>query len=222
MGNADSDDESRDPGSPHLWISDTKTKNDGSGGLWMGMCQAGMWQPQSPRDGLRSGIQTPAPGTPATERWNPFETAMPARGSHTPGRGSHTPGRRRPVSGISFLPLTPPRSQDGDEFTNTIDKKPQLEKQIEEELSKISRIPLEELRKDDYQADAKGYVGAPEGDGCDESQVIGGRCKRWEALKLYVHEWARQSPNFADERRRAALGADDDWGARARRGSWGQ
>ncbi len=247
--NADSDDESRDPGSPHLWISDTKTKNDGSGGLWMGMCQAGMWQPQSPRDGLRSGIQTPAPGTPATERWNPFETAMPARGSHTPGRGSHTPGRRRPVSGISFLPLTPPRSQDGDEFTNTIDKKLQLEKQIEEEfpprvitqiynylslgypslahmfdeeLSKISRIPLEELRKDDYQADAKGYVGAPEGDGCDESQVMGGRCKRWEALKLYVREWARQSPNFADERRRAALGADEDWGARARKGSWGQ
>ncbi|KAK5307553.1 hypothetical protein LTR99_000525 [Exophiala xenobiotica] len=248
--NAESDDdESRDVGSPHLWISDTKIKNDGSEGLWMGMCQAGMWQPRSQRDGLRSGIQTPAPGTPATERFNPFEVAMPVRGSLTPGRGAQTPGRRRPVSGISFLPLTPPRSQDGDEFTNTIDKKLQLEKQIEEEfpprvitqiynylslgypslahmfdeeLSKISRIPLEELRKDDYQADAKGYVGAPEGDGCNESQLIGGRCKRWEALKVYVHEWARQSPNFVDERPAAALGADEDWGARARKGSWGQ
>jgi hypothetical protein len=148
---------------------------------------------------------------------------------------------------MNLLPLTPPRSQDGEDiFTSTIDKKLQLEKQIEEEfparvitqiynylslgypslahmfdeeLSKISRIPLEELRKDDYNVDAKGYVGAPEGDGVDESEVVG-KCKRWEALRLYVREWARQSPNFVDEKRRSK-GANEDWGARARKGSWG-
>ena len=246
---ADSDDESTEAVSPHLWISNDKARNDAGGGLWMGMCQAGMWQSRPSQNGLRSGIQTPLPQTPATEKWNPFDTLAVGRDSLTPGRGAQTPGRRRPLSGMSFLPLTPPRSQDGDEFTNTIDKKLQLEKQIEdefparvitqiynylslgypslahmfdEELSKISRISLVELRKDDYRADSKGYVGAPEGDGCIESEVVGGKCKRWEALKLYVHEWARQSPNFADDRTRAILGADEDWGARARKGSWGQ
>ncbi|KAK4939918.1 hypothetical protein LTR10_019877 [Elasticomyces elasticus] len=237
------------PGSPHLWVSDTRPNLDTGAGLWMGMCQGGMWQPSSAQNGLRSGLQTPAPQTPAREMHNPFE-AMFSGTSSTPGRGTLTPAiRRRPVSGISFLPLTPPRSQDGDDFTNTIDKKLHLEKKIEEEfparvitqiynylslgypslahmfdeeLSKISRVPLEELRKDDYLVDAKGYVGAPEGDGAEESEVVGGKCKRWEALRLYVHEWARQSPNFADDRRRAALGANEDWGARARKGSWGQ
>ncbi|KAK6366206.1 uncharacterized protein PV06_00683 [Exophiala oligosperma] len=246
---ADSDDESTEAISPHLWMSDNKPRNDADGGLWMGLCQAGMWQSQPSQNGLRSGIQTPLPQTPATEKFNPFDTLTVGRDSLTPGRGAQTPGRRRPLSGMSFLPLTPPRSQDGDEFTNTIDKKLQLEKQIEdefparvitqiynylslgypslahmfdEELSKISRISLEELRKDDYRADAKGYVGAPEGDGCNESEVVGGKCKRWEALRLYVKEWARQSPNFADDRARVILGADEDWGARARKGSWGQ
>jgi len=135
-------------------------------------------------------------------------------------------------------------------FTSTIDRKLHLEQQIEEsfphsvitqiynylslgypslahmfddELSKISRITVEELRKDDYNVDAKGYVGAPEGDGVDESEVINGKCKRWEALRLYVREWARQSPHFLDEesRVRARMGvANEDWGARVRKGSW--
>lgn len=237
--NADSDDESTTPSHPELWKSEKKPKNDGGGGLWMGMCHAGMWQPRGPPDGLRSGIQTPSPVTPAGERNNPFEAS-------TPGRGGQTPGRRRPFAGMNFLPLTPPRSQDGEDiFTSTIHKKLQLEHQIEEEfparvitqiynylslgypslahmfddeLSKISRIPVEELRKDDHNVDAKGYVGVPEGDGWHENEVVG-KCKRWEALRLYVHEWARQSPNFVDERKRP-LGADDDWGARVRRGSW--
>ncbi|OAL21629.1 hypothetical protein AYO20_11347 [Fonsecaea nubica] len=240
---ADSDDESTVPISPELWRPHKKRENNASDGLWMGMCQAGLWQPQSPQNGLRSGIQTPSPVTPAGERNNPFEASTPGRGHQTPAR------RRQHFSGLGFLPLTPPRSHDGDDpFTSTIDKKLRIEKQIEdefpnrvitqiynylslgypslahmfdEELSKISRIPIEELRKDDNNVDAKGYVGAPEGDGWDESEVIG-KCKRWEALRLYVREWARQSPNFADERKRACLGADEDWGARARKGSWAQ
>jgi hypothetical protein len=131
-------------------------------------------------------------------------------------------------------------------FTSTIDKKLQLESRIEDEfpnrvitqiynylslgypslahmfddeLSKISRIPIDELRKDDNNIDAKGYIGVPEGDGHDETEVVG-KCKRWEALRLYVREWARQSPNFADDRTRP-VGANEDWGARARKGSWG-
>lgn len=239
---AESEDDYTEPTSPELWTSKKKAENNTGEGLWMGVCQIGLWQPQSPDNGRRSGIQTPSPVTPAGERNNPFE-------STTPSRGTRTPARRRAQfsSGQTLLPITPPRSQDGeDAFTTTIDKKLQLENQIEEEfpnrvvtqiynylslgypslahtfdeeLSKISRIPMEELRKDDNNVDAKGYVGVPEGDGWIEAEVIG-KCKRWEALRLYVKEWARQSPNFAGERRQLALGANEDWGARVRRGSW--
>ncbi|KAK5045848.1 hypothetical protein LTR84_008941 [Exophiala bonariae] len=242
--NADSDDEVSSPQSPHLWKTDSRPENNAGVGLWMGLCQASQSRPAQPQTGLLSGLQTPAPQTPAVERNNPFEVSLAIRGSQTPGRGNQTPGRRKQ---LAFLPLTPPRSQDGDDvFTSTIDRKLHLEKQIEdefparvitqiynylslgypslahmfdEELSKISRIPIDELRRDDYNVDAKGYVGAPEGDGADESEVVG-KCKRWEALRLYVREWARQSPNFADARA-GPVGAKEDWGARARKGSWG-
>lgn len=242
--NADSDDEVSSPQSPHLWKTGSRPENNAGAGLWMGLCQASQSRPAPPQTGLLSGLQTPAPQTPAVERHNPFEASLAVRGNQTPGRGNQTPGRRKQ---LPFLPLTPPRSQDGEDvFTSTIDRKLHLEKQIEdefparvitqiynylslgypslahmfdEELSKISRIPIEELRRDDYNVDAKGYVGAPEGDGADESEVVG-KCKRWEALRLYVREWARQSPNFADARA-GPVGANEDWGARARKGSWG-
>ncbi|EXJ88412.1 hypothetical protein A1O1_05342 [Capronia coronata CBS 617.96] len=241
--NIESHDESTDPVTPRLWTSNKGPQNNADGGLWMGMCQAGTWQPVNhAADGLRSGIQTPAALSPVLERNNPFE-------SMTPGRDKQTSGRQRPYSGMNFLPLTPPQSSNGDDgFTTTIDKKLSLEKQIDEEfpprvitqiynylslgypslahmfdeeLSKISRIPVEELRKDDNLVDAKGYVGAPEGDGAAESEVVG-KCKRWEALRLYVREWARQSPHFMHESMGpVVVSANDDWGSRARKGSWG-
>ncbi|KIV89733.1 hypothetical protein PV10_07113 [Exophiala mesophila] len=236
-----SDDEASSPVSPHLWSAEKKRGNNAGVGLWMGLCQGTQSQTSSSKDGLRSGIQTPV-----VEKSNPFEVATPGRGNQTPGR--QTPSRKRFFGGLHMVPLTPPRSQDGgDMFTDTIDRKLMLEKQIDdefsnsvitqiynylslgyptlarmfdEELSKISRISVEELRKDDANMDAKGYVGAPEGNGADESEVIG-KCKRWEALKLYVKEWARQSPNFADDHSRRLGGANAEWGAGARKGSWG-
>jgi len=90
---------------------------------------------------------------------------------------------------------------------------PCLAHRFDEELSRISRIPVDELRRDDNLANAKGYVGAPEGDGVDEDGVTGGKCMRWTALKLYVAEWRRQEPEWVDKER-------NDWGVRARRGSW--
>jgi hypothetical protein len=240
--------EENDENNPDLWHSPQKIENNSPDGLWMGMCQAGLWQPKSPQPGLRSGIHTPAPPTPTTQKQNPFDLSANNKGTRTPGH--KTPSRRlRPFSETSQLPLSPPLSQgSSDSFTNSIDAKLRLEKQIEEEfpnsvitqiynylslgypslahtfdeeLSKISRIPVEELRKDDDNVDAKGYVGAPEGEGWHEEEVVG-KCKRWEALRLYVVEWARQSPNFADERRKAnfGVGVQEDWGARVRKGSW--
>ncbi|KAI0406967.1 hypothetical protein F4802DRAFT_605812 [Xylaria palmicola] len=111
---------------------------------------------------------------------------------------------------------------------------------FDDELSKISGIPVEELRKDDNVKVGKGFMldmemcprsGSTDGSSTDASEderMIshhahrnGGqrsrhRPPRWKALRLYIGEWARQHPS---------LNGDDDsgppaWGVRARRGSW--
>jgi hypothetical protein len=240
---ADSDDEEeQEIGQQALWSTTVKVETNATNGLWGGCCNINTSQPGTPK---KTGLQTPA-----FERDNPFDTTTPGRktpGTKTPG--TKTP-RRRVFGATAYLPLTPPRTADSeDNFTSSIDKKLLLERQIEdefpnsvitqiynylslgypslawafdEELSKISRIPLEELRKDDDNIDAKGYVGAPEGDGTSEEEVAKGVCRRWDALRLYVREWARQSPGFMEDidgiGRRA-----EQWGGNVgvRKGSWG-
>lgn len=211
-------------GEPKLWCPTISISNQAGGGLWMGMCHKGDEEPHSPPSPMRSGIVTPA-----VEMKDPMGSSTPGK-SKSHGRFGH---------GLGFLPLTPPRSVH-DVFTESLDKKLSAEQEIEKEfhsgvitqvynylslgypslahkfdaeLSKISRIPIEELRRDDDLADAKGYVGAPEGHGLDIDGACEGKCARWTALRLYVHEWARQTPAMASKER-------EDWGVRARRGSW--
>ncbi|KAI0472261.1 hypothetical protein F4859DRAFT_504920 [Xylaria cf. heliscus] len=110
---------------------------------------------------------------------------------------------------------------------------------FDDELSKISGICVEELRKDDNVKFGKGFMlemeigsnysssDSSSIDSSEDERMIlpsdydnGRRSRhkppRWKALKLYVREWARQHPS---------LNGDDDsgphaWGVRARRGSW--
>ena len=239
----ESDDEEEAIGQQDLWStvvpkleSQPVSPAASAPGLWGGYCAytATTGPPAPPR---RTGLETPA-----AERADPFDIcATPGRktpgGSRTPG-GAKTP-RRRIYGGMNLLPLTPQRTNEDDNFMSAIDKKLQLERQIEEEfpdavitqiynylslgypavacmfdgeLAKISRVPVEDLRKDDEHVDAKGYVGAPEGDGVGAGgrgdgvrSIEEGGCRRWEALRLYVREWARQSPGFVKS------GEDEGW-----------
>ncbi|KAI2631634.1 hypothetical protein GGS21DRAFT_153008 [Xylaria nigripes] len=118
---------------------------------------------------------------------------------------------------------------------------PATARAFDDELSKISGIHLEELRQDDKVEVGKGFMRHMEislSDGSTDSSSSDGTFSgdeqlatspvsedenrprhynpRWKALKLYIHEWARQHPSLND---------DDDlgppaWGVRARRGSW--
>jgi hypothetical protein len=107
---------------------------------------------------------------------------------------------------------------------------PSLARPFDDELSKISGIPVEELRGDDFLAEnnPKDYVGVPEGDGAgmEDAQGAVPGCRRWEAPKFYVRTWARESPSFADRRprRTGKMGLKgkemEMWGASARKGSW--
>ena len=240
---SDDDDEDEDDGIQPMWSPSVKVNQEGISGLWMGVCHNDGTVNSRPQTPIRSGIQTPA-----DEINNPFD-------SHTPRGGQRTPHRKgpRPFSTLNLAPLTPPRSSDSsDAFTTSLDRRLQLEQQIEsefpdrvvtqiynylslgyptlawafdEELSKISKISVGELRRDDDNANAKGYVGVPEGTGTEEADVSGGKCRRWEALRFYIKEWARQSPLFMTEsemkgKARTMFGSSGAAGAR--RGSWGQ
>ncbi|KAI1204550.1 uncharacterized protein F4807DRAFT_454598 [Annulohypoxylon truncatum] len=107
------------------------------------------------------------------------------------------------------------------------------------ELSKISGIDLEELRKDDNLKVEKGFMlhmemSIHKGHGYSMSDSDSGedvrfrtpeederrtrrkpKPPRWIALKLYIREWARQHPSLND-----AGSGEMAWGVRARRGSW--
>lgn len=215
-------------GEQKLWCANIGLQKDPEAGLWMGFCQKRDCDDQSPPTPMRSGLMTPALSGDQAE--GSLETKN-ARGCD------------KQIQNSLLLPPTPSSPQN-DPFTASIDDKlnqqlsieqkiekefhhgfisqiynylslgyPSLAHQFDHELSKISRIPVEELRKDDDLADAKGYVGAPEGEGLDEDSAKEGKCVRWTALRIYIHEWARQQPGMADR-------TPNEWGVRARRGSW--
>lgn len=180
------------------------------------------------------------------------------QGSKTPRRGPGGAGGMWGNT-AAFLPLTPPRSKQeksNDSFTAALDQKLAIERQIDEEftprvitqiynylslgyppiarpfdeeLAKISRISMVELRKGDrsQSGSMKGHVGLPEWEGEaeeDEDGRVRG-CRRWDALRVYVREWARQSPLFQDEMNRQGMVnlGTGMWGNNApvRKGSWG-
>jgi hypothetical protein len=222
----ENDDDEDETGEPKLWCANIGVQNNPEAGLWMGFCQRKECDEQSPPTPMRSGLMTPAAGVG-------FPEGAPAV--------KYGPGLDKQGLNLLYLPPTP---SSPDPFTQSVDNKlnielsieqrieeefhhgfitqiynylslgyPSLAHQFDYELSKISMIPVEELRRDDDHANAKGYVGAPEGEGLDEDSVKEGKCARWTALRLYIHEWARQQPGMADR-------TPNEWGVRARRGSW--
>ncbi|RYP17613.1 hypothetical protein DL765_004395 [Monosporascus sp. GIB2] len=117
---------------------------------------------------------------------------------------------------------------------------PATARAFDDELSKISGIEIEQLRKDDHLKIGKGFMLEMElrikkgskasmdgGSSGDEEVMLTpeederrtrNKPPRWRALKLYIREWARQHPSFND-----GFGEDENplaWGVRARRGSW--
>ena len=114
---------------------------------------------------------------------------------------------------------------------------PALARGYDEELSKISRISVDDLEHDDgdimedlwsgkRRQEANGVAttrssgdGMPTGHIMIDSEEKQGvseeeRCPRWKALRLYIYEWARQHPDLNSISPLA-------WGVRERRGSWG-
>ncbi|GAQ12055.1 hypothetical protein ALT_9376 [Aspergillus lentulus] len=90
---------------------------------------------------------------------------------------------------------------------------PCVARYYDHELSRVSGIPVKELRRGDTSALARGYLQVNE-DGSANGPVVRQVCARWVALRLYIHDWARSQPNFDNDN------DHDTWGVLERRGSW--
>jgi hypothetical protein len=91
---------------------------------------------------------------------------------------------------------------------------PCVARYYDHELSKVSGIPVSDLRRDDLHTDAKGYVGVTKGS-ATSGDIEGSVCMRWKALRIYIHQWARQHPRVTE-----CDSSFETWGVRERRGSW--
>ena len=195
-------------------------------GLWMGVCGLQNRKEETSELLLQSGILTP----PAVEHEDPMK-----------GTGAE--------ADVTSLQLTPPLPHT-ESFTasltsvlsteQAIDREfpdnfvtvvydycslgyPSMARKYDEELAKITKIPIEQIRKDDNDDSPRGHIGIRYGilegfgasngpsDDRDPTPVYD---ERWKALRLYIREWARQSPQMLGQPGRR------EWGESARKGSW--
>lgn len=199
-----------------LWTPGAANSRNGSGkGLWMGVCAVSDNTGLAPPNPARTGLITPG------ERADQF-LEITVIGSTLEVPASSSGFHSKPnLACVDDLLLAEQQIQHecNDAFVTQVYNYlslgyPSLARKFDVELCKITRVPIEELRRDDKLTNSKGYVGTPEGNGITQDGVSDGQCSRWRALKLYVREWARQKP------RMAATPDLDAWGDRARRGSW--
>ncbi|KAI0457285.1 hypothetical protein F5B21DRAFT_521533 [Xylaria acuta] len=236
-----------------------KNQRDASGatGLWRGYCSSKANQLDPPALQPPDLLHTPgAPRSSADPFASAFGTSMDGSGAQSPTRalGRGQPSlHKQTLSGLDEGLLREKGRKEREEvivaefddaFVTQVYNYLSLgyaatARAFDDELSKISGICVEELRKDDNVKAAKGFMremeigsdySSTDGSSIDSSEdermILppdygnGRRSRhkppRWKALKLYIREWARQHPS---------LNGDDDsgppaWGVRARRGSW--
>lgn len=192
------------------------SRQNSKSGLWNGVCNAANQDPLAVPRPIQTGLLTPA-----VERNDPFEPTSGDKNPQSPPSPVNSQEESTRLDGVIRREHSIEQEL-GDTFVTQVYNYlslgyPSLARKFDPELSKITKVPIDDLRKDDDKCNAKGYVGAPEGTGADCRGVMDGdtKCERWCALRLYVREWGRQQPEmgvFED--------VEGGWGARARKGSW--
>ena len=202
------------------------SQHDSPTGLWMGVCGLQNQKEEANEPPSQIGILTP----PAIEHQDPMNAT---------GLTAHNPS----------LPLTPPSPHHEastaslnsvliteeaidrefpDDFVTVLYDYcslgyPSMARKYDEELSHITKIPVEQIRKDDNDKCPRGHIGVHHGilEGFSDSRrrsndrgPMPAYDERWKALRLYIREWARQSPHMLGNPGRR------QWGESARKGSW--
>jgi hypothetical protein len=193
------------------------TSQQGGGGLWGGSCiETGL----SPPSSRPTGIMTPRfdeefSNTGATDVPNAETSTLPLLFPPSPppsnsGIASSLEERIETEASIE--------AEFDDRFVTQVYNYlslgyPAIARDFDEELAKISRISIADLRQDDdLPTGARGYIRLGEEELCNG--VTEDMCTRWKALRIYVLEWARQQPNMAKPK-----DVQGNWVA-ARKGSW--
>ncbi|QSZ29494.1 hypothetical protein DSL72_004008 [Monilinia vaccinii-corymbosi] len=206
------------------------------GGLWGGYCVAEEHEQYLSPDVVKRPQMI---ATPHVEMDDPFSSAFSGAVSDAPMKSpERNKGGIHMLSGLDTrLRAEVVKSKAEDMLMEEFDDAfvtqvynylslgyPSLARQYDEELSKISQIPEEELRMDDKKQNIKGHIGLVAIDGSVEEKngkcingerSEGGYGARWKALRLYILEWARQHPSMSN-----GASSPSAWGVRARRGSW--
>lgn len=198
-------------------------KDDCGGGLWGGYCVA-----EDDCQYIAPHHQGPILlATPDNERDDPFasyDVSTSAKPHPTSIRGLHMLAgidERLKAEAIKVKLEEAIRVEFNDTFVTQVYNYlslgyPLLAQEYDEELSHISHIPEEELRNDGKKGGAVGNVGIRPGTGVtDANGAKGVGTPRWNALKSYIHEWARQHPNLSTDTAHPIA-----WGVIERRGSW--
>ncbi|PLB48581.1 hypothetical protein P170DRAFT_359416 [Aspergillus steynii IBT 23096] len=191
---------------PGLWHASPHQGDHGADGLWMGTCKNNrrLEVMQTPVTNMQESISVP------TARESTLTAESPGAGnSLAAARGLDM---RNPVINEDA------ESYPSDDFVTQIYNYlslgyPCVARYYDHELSKVSGIPVVELRQDDIRTDAKGFV-------FQEAQKIARKntsnsCKRWHALRLYIHKRGSQRPCVPEEDAN-----HEKWGVLERRGSW--
>ncbi|PLN80356.1 hypothetical protein BDW42DRAFT_113400 [Aspergillus taichungensis] len=200
-----------------LWCMDTCPKDNSAGkGLWMGTCKA----EQQKRD-LHDSFLPGCLSHPhvAKRSWSlSDEDISTTENSRLPVSGS---GEAQGVDDVKRgLSLREDLSYEfNDEFVTQIYNYlslgyPCVARYYDHELCEVSGICLAELRQDDLNTDANGYVGVSQSTP-DDTEPGTRACIRWIALRLYINEWARQQSRIANNSNNRGT-----WGVQERRESW--
>lgn len=208
--------------------------SNGDKGLWAGLCSASHMEAYKlENEGVPSGLITPANMEPA----NPFDETLTHRTTGTHLRPPTPPHSRAKLQqqGVVMPKINAVLNTDAEldelmesEYPDTFVTQvfnylslgyPSLARSFDDELAKITMIPVTALRHDDEVAKTmpKGYLRIGEDftgreDGSNQD-LENNECVRWRALKLYIREWARQEKGMVRVHAQP-------WGAAARKGSW--
>lgn len=203
-----------------LWSDHRHAEDEAKPGLWMGLCHKDEGDDEEthfPR--VRTGIATPRPSNGFGSSFDMKDIADDecASPGSNPLEMTDDP--------LDIMDVEPDEDnaierEFHDGFVTQVYNYlslgyPSLARYYDVELSKISGIPVSDLRQDDLIAEAKGHV-ISFSNQSNNTTATAETCMRWKALKLYIHEWARQQPAM-DIPNDESL---DAWGVIERRGSW--
>lgn len=202
------------PSTDSVSTTTTTATTRSTGGLWGGCCKQTSTAPI--RVGP-TGLMTPrvdGESSSSEHKMNPLQHLPPSPPSSNPGSGIQTLSEKLEKEQTI-------ESEFDDAFITQVYNYLSLgygavARRFDEELAKIARVSVEELRADDGLNMPKGYIRLGDDEpSSGDAGITGESCARWKALKVYIHEWARQQPNMNE-----GVSVLGGFAVTARKGSW--